>query len=151
MPNGQWAKGPGAIVARAILAGPTPPGFRDDVCRRMQFEDASSDPYGVVRRRRRGRTGRQSTNISMVLTPRGEVAGNSRVGTGVARPREGSRTVRVPLSGLLEKAARTVAQLTTRKTNALRVRRKRQRMIAGGWVVVVRQGVVCRVGLLGRI
>ena len=48
VPNGRWAKGPGAIVARAILAGLTPPGFRDDMCRRVQFEDASSDPYRVV-------------------------------------------------------------------------------------------------------
>ena len=50
-----------------------------------------------------------------MLAPRGEVAGNSRVGTGVARPREGRRTVRVPLSGLLEKAAGAAAQLTTTK------------------------------------
>ena len=48
VPNGRWAKEPGAIVARAILAGLTPPGFRDDVCLRVQFEDASSDPYRVV-------------------------------------------------------------------------------------------------------
>ena len=34
VPNGRWAKGPGTIVARAILAGLTPPDFRDDVrCR----------------------------------------------------------------------------------------------------------------------
>ena len=48
VPNRRWANGPGAIVARrAILAGLTPPGFRDDVRRRVQFEDAS-DPYRVV-------------------------------------------------------------------------------------------------------
>ena len=35
-------------MARAILAGLTPLGFRDDVCRCVQFEDASSDPYRVV-------------------------------------------------------------------------------------------------------
>ena len=46
--NGRWAKGPGDIVARAILAGLTPPGFRVDVRRRMQLEDASSNPYRVV-------------------------------------------------------------------------------------------------------
>ena len=48
VPNRRWAKGPGAIVARAILAGLTPPGFCDDVRRCVQFEDASSDPYRVV-------------------------------------------------------------------------------------------------------
>ena len=48
MPNGRWAKGPGAIVARAILARLTQPGFRDDVRCRVQFEDANSDPYRVV-------------------------------------------------------------------------------------------------------
>ena len=48
VPNGRWAKGPGAIVARTILAGLTPPGFCDNVCRRVQFEDAGSDPYRVV-------------------------------------------------------------------------------------------------------
>ena len=35
VPNGRWAKGPGAIVARAIITGLTPPGFRDDVRRRV--------------------------------------------------------------------------------------------------------------------
>ena len=48
VPNGRWAKGPGAIVARAILADLTPPGFRDDVRRRVQLEGASSDSYRVV-------------------------------------------------------------------------------------------------------
>ena len=51
----------------------------------------------------------------MVLAPRGEVAGDSRVGTDVTRPRKGGRTVGVPLSGLLEKAAGAAAQLTTKK------------------------------------
>ena len=73
------------------------------------------------------------------------------MGTGVARPSEGRRTVWMPLSGLLEKAAGAATQLTTRKTNALLVRRKRPMMVAGGWVVVVRQGVVRRVVLLGRL
>ena len=58
----------------------------------------------------------------MVLAPRGEVAGKSPVGTGLTRPREGRRTIRVPLRGLLEKAAGAVAQLTTRNKNSLRVR-----------------------------
>ena len=44
----RWAEGPGAIVACAILSGLTPPGFRVDVRRRVQFEDASSDSYRVV-------------------------------------------------------------------------------------------------------
>ena len=48
VPNGRWAKRLDAIAARVILAGLTPPGFRDDVGRRVQFEDASSDPYRVV-------------------------------------------------------------------------------------------------------
>ena len=48
VPNGRWAKGPGAIVARVVLTGLTPPGFRDDVRRRVQFEDASSDRHRVV-------------------------------------------------------------------------------------------------------
>ena len=48
VPSGRWAKGPGAIVTRVILAGLTSPGFRDDVRRRVQVEDASSDPYRVV-------------------------------------------------------------------------------------------------------
>ena len=48
VPNGRWAKGPSAIVVRAILAGLTPPGFRDDVRRCVQFEDANSDPYRVA-------------------------------------------------------------------------------------------------------
>ena len=48
VPNGRWGKGPGAIVARAILAGLTPPDFRDDVRRCVQLEDASSDTYRVV-------------------------------------------------------------------------------------------------------
>ena len=48
VPKGWWAKGPGAIVARAIIAGLTSPGFRNYVRRRVQFEDASSDPYRVV-------------------------------------------------------------------------------------------------------
>ena len=73
------------------------------------------------------------------------------MGTSVTHPREGRRTVRVPLSGLLEKAAEAAAQLTTRKTNAIRVRRKRPRMVARGRVVVARQGVVRRVALLGRL
>ena len=62
-----------------------------------------------------GRSGRQSMNISVVLAPRGEVAGSDRVGTGFTRPREGRRTVRVPLSGLLEKAAGAAAQLKKHK------------------------------------
>ena len=73
------------------------------------------------------------------------------MGTGVTRPCERRRTVRVPMSGLLEKVAGAAAQLTARKTNALRVRRKRPRMVAGGRVIVVRQGVVRRVVLLGRL
>ena len=48
VPNGRCAKGPGAIVAWAISSGLTPPGFRVDVRRRVQFEDASSDSYRVV-------------------------------------------------------------------------------------------------------
>ena len=71
--------------------------------------------------------------------------------TGVARPREGRRTVRVPLGGLLEKAAGAATQLTTTKTNALRVRRKRPRMVAVRRVVVVRQGVVRRAVLLHQL
>ena len=47
VPNGRCAKGSGAIVARVISAGLTPPGFRVDVRRRVQFVDASSDPYRV--------------------------------------------------------------------------------------------------------
>ena len=35
-------------MARAIIGGLTPPGFRDDVHRRVKFEDARSDPYWVV-------------------------------------------------------------------------------------------------------
>ena len=77
--------------------------------------------------------------MSVVLAPRGEVAGNSRVGMGVARIREERRTVGVPLGGLLDKPAGAAAQLTTRKTNAVRMRRKRPRMVAGGRVVLVRQ------------
>ena len=46
--NGRWAKGSGAIVARAILSDLTPPDFCDDVRRRVQFKDASSDSYRVV-------------------------------------------------------------------------------------------------------
>ena len=57
----------------------------------------------------------------------------------------------MPLSGLLDKAAGAAAQLTTTKTNALRVRRKLPRMIAIGRVVVARQGVVRRVFFLHRI
>ena len=48
VPKGRWAKGPGAIVARANIAGLTPPGFCDDVRRRVQFQDASGDPYRKV-------------------------------------------------------------------------------------------------------
>ena len=48
VPNGRWVKRWGAIVARAILAGLTPPGFCDDVRRRVQLENARSDPYRVV-------------------------------------------------------------------------------------------------------
>ena len=48
VPNGRWAKEPGAIVAIAILADLTPPDFHDDVRRRVQLEDASSNPYRVV-------------------------------------------------------------------------------------------------------
>ena len=87
----------------------------------------------------------------MVLAPRGEVTGNSQGGTGVARPRDERRAVQVPLSGLLEKAAGATADLTTRKTNALRVRPKLPMMAAGGLVVVVRQGVVRRVVRLDRL
>ena len=47
-PNGRWAKGPGATLARAIIAGLTPLGFRDDVRRHVQFQDASGDPHKVV-------------------------------------------------------------------------------------------------------
>ena len=35
-------------MARAVIEGLTPPVFCDDVCRRVQFEDASCDPYRVV-------------------------------------------------------------------------------------------------------
>ena len=35
VPNGRWAKGPGAIATRAIIRSLTPPGFRDDVRRRV--------------------------------------------------------------------------------------------------------------------
>ena len=73
------------------------------------------------------------------------------MGTGVSRPSEGKRTVWVPLSGLLEEAAGAATQLTSRKTHVLRVRRKRPMMVAGGRVVVVSQGVVHRVVLLGRL
>ena len=48
VPNGREAKEPGAVVARTVLAGLTPPGFRDDVSRRVQFDDESSGPYRVV-------------------------------------------------------------------------------------------------------
>ena len=48
VPDGRWAKGPGAIVTTASIAGLTPPGFCDDVRRRVQFEDASRDPYRIV-------------------------------------------------------------------------------------------------------
>ena len=48
VPNGGWAKGPGAIVARASSAGLTPPDFRDDVRRCVQLVDASSDPHRAV-------------------------------------------------------------------------------------------------------
>ena len=48
VPSGWWAKGPGAIVAWAILSGLTPPGFRVDVCRRVQFDDANGVSYRVV-------------------------------------------------------------------------------------------------------
>ena len=47
-PNGRWAKGPGATLARAIIAGLTPSVFSDDVRRRVQFQNASGDPYRVV-------------------------------------------------------------------------------------------------------
>ena len=94
VPNGWWAKGPGSIMASVIVAGLKPSGYRDDVRRRVHFEVVSSDPY-------RGKRGRQSTNIRMVLAPRGEVVGNSRVGTGVAHPRERRHMVRAPLGGLL--------------------------------------------------
>ena len=66
------------------------------------------------------------------------------MGTGVAR-------VQVPLVGLLEKAARTAAQMTTIKTIALRVKRKQPSMVAGGHVVVVCQRVVRRMVLLARL
>ena len=45
--SGRWAKGPDAIVARAILVDLTPPGFCDDVRCRVQFEDAN-ESYQVV-------------------------------------------------------------------------------------------------------
>ena len=48
VPNGRGAKEPGGIMARASLAGLASSGFCDDVRRRVQFEDASSDPYRVV-------------------------------------------------------------------------------------------------------
>ena len=51
VPNGRWAKGPGAIVVRVILAGLTPPCFRDDVHRRVHFKGASRDPYRLVQSR----------------------------------------------------------------------------------------------------
>ena len=35
-------------MARTVVAGLTPPGFRDDVSRRMQIGDESSDPYRIV-------------------------------------------------------------------------------------------------------
>ena len=34
-------------MARAVIANLTPPVFGDDVRRRVQFKDASSDPYRV--------------------------------------------------------------------------------------------------------
>ena len=113
-PNGRWAKGHDAIVASAILAGLTPPDFRDDVRRRAQ--DASSDTYRVVQLMDKccGKSGRQSTNIIVVLAPRGEVAESNRPGTGFSHSRDGGRTVRVPLEGLMEKAARATAQMATR-------------------------------------
>ena len=84
----------------------------------MQFEDASSDSYRVVQLMEEMLREKWAAidEYQRELAHRGEVAGSSRMGTGVARPRVGRRTVWVPLGGLLEKAVRAAAQLTTRKT-----------------------------------
>ena len=97
------------------------------------------------------KNGRPTTNIRVVLAPQGKVAGSSRVETGVTHAREGGRTARMPLGGLLKTVAEAVAQTTTRKTIVLSVRQKRLRVIAGERVVMVCQGVVWRVVLLGRL
>ena len=54
------------------------------------------------------------------------------MGTGVTCPREGRRTVQVPLNGLLEKAAGAAAQLITRKTNVLRLAKATEDGRGGG-------------------
>ena len=46
--NGWWEKEPGAIVAKAILAILTPPGFRNYLRGYVQFEDVGCYPSWVV-------------------------------------------------------------------------------------------------------
>ena len=144
MSNGRWTKGPGAIVARAIIAGLTPPGFRDDVRRRVEFDDASNDPYRVVHlmeemsqrkwaaideyqrgARSSGRGGwKQPSGDGRRSSPRGEThslgASERPIGEG----------------------CRSCGSTDHKKSKYPRVRRKRPKMIAGGRVVVVRQEVV---------
>ena len=86
-----------------------------------------------------GRSGRPSTNINVVLIPRGEVTGNSRVEMGVSRPREGRCTVRVSLAGLLEGAAGAAGETTTRKTFDRTREAKVIGKVAGGGVVMISQ------------
>ena len=100
--------------------------------------------------RYQGRSRWPSTNMRAELASRGKVTGKRRVGTGVAFPREGRRTVWTPLRGLLKEAAGAAAQTTTRKTVVVHVGRKRPRVVAGGrWSA--RQGMVRRVVLFGRL
>ena len=141
-------------MERFFLAGLTPPDFRDDVRRRVQFKDASSDPYRVVQFMEEMLRKNWAAIDEYQRGARFSGRGGWKQPSGDGRrsgPREGRRTVRVPLSGLLEEAAGAAAQLTTAKPNALRVRRKRPRIVAGKRVVVVRQRVVRRVVLLGRL
>ena len=115
VPNGRWVKGPGAIVARVILAGMTPPGFCDDVRHRVHFEDAGSDPYrGVQLMEMSQETWAAIDEHERGAQSSGKDGWKQPGGDGCRSSPRGKAHV---LGGLLEGVARAGAQTTIRKSN----------------------------------
>lgn len=46
--NGRWEAGLAKIVAKAILTGLLPPGFREAVKKQVEYENVGADPEKVV-------------------------------------------------------------------------------------------------------
>ena len=145
--NVRWVKGPGAIVARAIIAGLTPPGFRDDIRRRVQFQDASGDLYRLAQLmegmsidgyqrgvRSSGRGGwKQPSGDGRRSSPQGKAHGSGASGRLIGED-----------CWSFGSTDHKKNKYPTRDAKATEIGR-------GGWVIVVREGLVRRVVLLGRL